>query len=136
MKTETKKLEGFSRYIICSDSTIFDTKKGIEVKKYKIATGYIVVHLYKDGDKKQGTYNLHRLIANTFIENPDPKILVEVAHIDDDKDNNCVDNLKWSTKKDNRQTPRGINPLSELQKKIFKKYYQNNKSRWVIYNVK
>ena len=49
----------------------------------------MVVHL-KDGVKK-----VHRLIAMTFLENPDD--LPQVNHIDEDKTNNHVDNLEWCT---------------------------------------
>ena len=59
--------------------------------------GYKVVILYKDGKKK--TCNVHRLVAMTFIPNPDN--LPIVNHKDEDKSNNNVNNLEWCTYKYN-----------------------------------
>lgn len=42
---------------------------------------------------KSGAHNIHRLVAETFIPNPDG--LPEVNHKDEDKTNNCADNLEW-----------------------------------------
>ncbi len=42
---------------------------------------------------------VHRVIAKTFI--PNPNILPEVNHKDGDKSNNSVDNLEWCTRSDN-----------------------------------
>lgn len=55
--------------------------------------GYKVVNLSKNG--KGRTFLLHRLVAIAFI--PNPNNLPEVNHINEDKNNNCVDNLEWCT---------------------------------------
>ena len=39
----------------------------------------------------------HRLIAQQFIENPDPTNLQYVEHIDNNKHNNAISNLRWIT---------------------------------------
>ena len=58
-----------------------------------ITHGYLSVALYKNGIRKD--YKLHRLVAQHFIPNPENK--PEVNHKDENKTNNCVDNLEWCT---------------------------------------
>ena len=71
--------------------------------------GYFQVCLRKNGETKQ--CYVHRLVAETFLENPEN--LPEVNHIDEDKTNNFVflnedgsvdkekSNLEWKSPKDN-----------------------------------
>ena len=71
--------------------------------------GYLRVNLRKNGEYK--TCKVHRLVSETFLENPEN--LPEVNHKDEDKTNNFVflnedgtvnkekSNLEWKTHKDN-----------------------------------
>ena len=53
--------------------------------------GYKRLILYKDGKGKN--YRIHRLVATTFIPNPENK--PQVNHKDCNVSNNNVDNLEW-----------------------------------------
>lgn len=59
--------------------------------------GYCVLTLCKENKPK--TYLVHRLVAEAFI--PNPNNYPQVNHKDEDKTNNCVDNLEWCTKEYN-----------------------------------
>lgn len=59
--------------------------------------GYKTVMLY-NGKRKNIT--IHRLMAFTFIPNPENKATVN--HIDGNKLNNSIENLEWATYKENQ----------------------------------
>lgn len=68
------------------------------IKKQTIKdNGYYIVSLYKNnvGEQKY----IHRLVAEAFIDNPD--CLPQVNHKDENKSNNCVENLEWCNNKYN-----------------------------------
>lgn len=74
-------------------------KKGHELKSRSDKTRY-VNYMLNDGERKT-MKNLHRLLAETFIPNPDN--LPEVRHLNDDPRDNRLENLAWGTHYDNMQ---------------------------------
>lgn len=76
--------------------------KGYIVEEHLIqpsinSRGYQNVILCKNGKTK--TFAMHRLVAIAFLDNSDN--LPQVNHKDEDKTNNCVDNLEWCDSKYN-----------------------------------
>lgn len=61
--------------------------------------GYVMVNLIPANGGKQRHCYVHRLVGLAFI--PNPENLKELNHIDEDKNNNCVDNLQWMSHGDN-----------------------------------
>lgn len=61
--------------------------------------GYFMVSLFFEGKHKR--LYLHRLVAETFIPNPEGK--AEVNHKDGNKLNNNLENLEWVTRGENLQ---------------------------------
>lgn len=86
-------------YAVTSCGKIWSYKRKIFLKPARNGDGYLQVILYKDGKPKN--FRVNRLVAITYIPNPDN--LPEVLHIDEaeSRDHNWVNNLKWGTHKDN-----------------------------------
>jgi len=81
-----------SRYGISNTGDIFSYKRGIVLKPC-VRNGYLSVCLSYNNTKKN--FLIHRLVAITFIENPNRYDIVN--HKDGDKFNNNVANLEWTT---------------------------------------
>lgn len=86
------------------------------LKKSINHNGYYTVRLSKDG--KGVNYLLHRLLAIAFIPNPDN--LPIINHKDGNKLNINLDNLEWSTYKDNNEhaIETGLNKVAKKIKAI------------------
>lgn len=83
----TKPVEGFDDYgRVWSEKSHKWLKPGLNKK------GYFMVSLCHDGE--YFTKKIHRLVAEAFIPNNDPKQNDTVDHIDGDKTNNEVSNLR------------------------------------------
>lgn len=63
--------------------------------------GYPMVTLCKDGESRQ--YRVHRIIADAFIPNPDNKPFVD--HINTDRDDFRIENLRWVDAGENARNP-------------------------------
>lgn len=88
-------------YTIYPDGRVFSKKRGHFKKYQKTKSGYCVIAVYKD--KAKNYKSIHRLVAEAFIPNPNPDVLTDVNHIDNNKENNCVENLEWCTHAENLQ---------------------------------
>ena len=110
---------------------------GVLLKQTNHSQGYKTVALTKNGKTKQEY--VHRIVASTFIPNPDN--LPVVNHKDEDKTNNFVDNLEWCTvsynntygEKTKKQAEkiRGIPHKDDHKEKIsnsLKEYYKTHVS--------
>lgn len=89
------RVKSVSRTIQSSSGKI--TTKDLILKPKNNIGGYLVVNLNKDGSYK--TKFVHRLVAETFI--PNPNNLPQINHKDENKNNNFVENLEWCTSKYN-----------------------------------
>ena len=61
--------------------------------------GYKRISFVLPNSKKYKRYGVHRLVAEAFI--PNPNNLPQINHKDENRANNCVDNLEWCTNKYN-----------------------------------
>ena len=89
------KIEGKPNYSVSNEGNIRNDKTGRILKLHKGTSGYYQVML---GRKTSPLY-VHRLVAKAFIENPNN--LPQVDHINGNKLDNRVENLRWLSVSDN-----------------------------------
>ena len=100
MREEWRDIKGFEgKYMVSNLGRVKSlnynrTGKEEILKAYDNGHGYLFVALYKDGKVEQPL--VHRLVATAFLDNPDN--LPEVNHKDEDKTNNCVENLEYCSR--------------------------------------
>lgn len=85
------------------------TKKEKILKEIKIRNGYLYVNLCKNGKVKK--HQVHRLVAQAFMPNPDNK--PHIDHINTNRTDNRVENLRWCTNKENMNNPLTIIKISK-----------------------
>ena len=102
-------------YMISNLSHVYSFKLNRLLIQYKDENGYKDVWLTKDGKGKH--YSVHRLVAMTFIPNPDN--LPQVNHKDENPSNNCVLNLEWCTAKYNCNYGNHNKNVSKSLKKLY-----------------
>lgn len=103
-----KDIKGFQGlYKVDEDGNIFTYKTGsgaslpgTRLVQSLNTKGYPQVCI-SDSQRKGYTLRVHRIVADAFIDNPDN--LPQVDHIDGDKTNNAVENLRWVTNQVNTE---------------------------------
>jgi hypothetical protein len=127
---EYKIIEGFENYSISKSGNVKNNITGRILKTNKNERGYYRVALCKNGDIKK-TFKVHRLVASTFIPNPENK--PQIDHIDGNKINNNVNNLRWCTNSENNHN-KGITKNNTSGVKGVHFHKQSNKWRAEITN--
>jgi len=104
-------------------------------------TGYYYVNLYKN--KKPRPVYIHRLLGTHFIPNPSNKRCID--HVDRNKLNNSLSNLRWATdcenannkglRKDNKTGYKGISYCNTRKRYVYKnKRYKTLEEVLEVYN--
>ena len=93
-----KDIKGYEGlYAVTSCGKVWSYRNECFLKPKIRPNGYLTVNLWKDGGFK--TKRIHRLVAEAYIPNPDN--LPQVNHRDENKTNNCLQNLEWCDAKYN-----------------------------------
>lgn len=99
------------------------TKHKIKISS-KDTDGNLIVCISKNG--KQITITVHKLISLTFIgERPDGYV---ICHIDGNKNNNNVANIKYTTPRENRIY---YKPKKSKSTKYMGVYYDKKRKKWI-----
>jgi hypothetical protein len=92
---EWQAIPNFDKY----EASIFGQIRNKHTKRILKAScsgGYMSIGLMSNGHK---SLKVHRLVAQTFIDNPENK--PHINHIDKNRSNNNIDNLEWCTVSEN-----------------------------------
>lgn len=110
-------IDGFENYAVSDLGRIMRIKEGPNAKVGTIKnaqinkkTGY--THVKVSGSLGKRSMAIHKLVATHFI--PNTNGYKEVDHLDRDKTNNRVDNLRWCTRRENllnMDPPRSLKPI-------------------------
>ena len=119
-----KPIDGFNEdYFAGENGDIFSLKSG-DIKKLNPSigkNGYKYVTLCHANKKKK--IAVHKVIINTFKENPNPDLYTNINHINKNRLDNSLDNLEYCTSTYNNQH---MSILSR-ENKTFKELYPNSK---------
>ncbi len=131
-EAERFKISNHGRVINCKSNTEFEVKKSY-------INGYQNLPLKQKSGKSTSRY-VHKLVAQHFLESNDG---IYVIHLNYDKTDNRVENLKWATKREKElhqfnnpnwekvveKRGKKIGKLTAGKVKIIKRQLQNKKNR-------
>lgn len=114
--------------------------KGFFISKEKIlkpntlAKGYFQVELKKDF--KRCCFQVHRLVAMAFINNPDSNTYDQINHINGNKQDNRVENLEWCNNSLNQKHAwaTGLQKVSGRAGKPKRKVVLRNENEELVFN--
>lgn len=92
-----RKVKDYPDYEISEDGIVFNIKTSHIVAPQLKKTGYYCVWL--KNDKGRRLMSLHRILLEAFVPNPDNLPLID--HIDRNRLNNSLENLRWCTHAEN-----------------------------------
>ena len=110
---DIKGYEGLYGVTSCGRIYSYRSKRFLKEETNK---GYKRINLFKDGIYKH--YRVHRLVAEAYIPNPDK--LPQINHIDENRANNCVNNLEWCDQQYNNDYSQSYQILCEETGVIYK----------------
>lgn len=90
-------IENYPDYHVSKDGRVYSFKSKKWLKPRVKKNGYLQVNLSWNG--KQNEKSIHRLVAKAYL--PNPLKLPCVMHLDDDRINNHISNLRWATHQEN-----------------------------------
>lgn len=101
----------FEDYLVNEECEVYSIKTKKILKHSNTNSNYVCVSLYKD--KKLKSSYIHRIMYETFVGTI-PKDY-EIDHIDQDRENNRLENLRLMDKRSNRFNKKDNNPLRYIR---------------------
>lgn len=120
---EFRTIKNYEDYQISNLGQVLNIKKNRFLKQSTHSNGYSVVSLLNSVSGNRLLIRVHRLVAEAFIPNPLNKLYVD--HVDGNRQNNKVDNLRWAFNFENCQN----RILPSNNKSGFKGVFYHKKSK-------
>ena len=95
---EYKIVQGYENYSVSNLGNVKNINTQRILKLSTSSNGYFIVNL-SDNDKQKKKLKVSRLVAKSFVPNPQNKPYVD--HIDNNRTNNVVSNLRWCSASEN-----------------------------------
>ena len=124
------KLKKYPNYSINENGELKSIFVSKILKPRKSKNGYFTYQLHQDEIVKNEY--VHRLVAETFI--PNPYNLPQVDHIDGDKSNNNVSNLRWVSQSKNMLSYGYESRVKNSFDKVSVKIKAVNETNEIIFN--
>jgi len=105
---------GYPKYLIYEDGRVYSKNRNKFIKSFENRDNYLCIYLFKNSQRKY--ISVHRLIALHYI--PNPLNLKEVDHINKNRQDNTIENLRWVTRSQNciNKLATGIIPHKNIVK--------------------
>lgn len=97
---EWKPIVGFDNYLVSDLGRVMNAKRGTIMKQATQRNGYKYVSI-RNNEGKQKSPMIHRLVGQAFLGLDVSDKWQVMMHLDDDKTNNVVSNLKVGTYEEN-----------------------------------
>ena len=117
-------INDFPMYEVSSLGRVRNIKTKRVLKPFYCWNGYQMVDLQKDSKRHHKL--IHRLVGQAFI--PNPENLPCIDHIDGCRDHNCIDNLRWCSRKQNSNYD-NHKPMSDELKAKYREYHNRDKQK-------
>ena len=123
-----RSIDGYMNYQVSNVGRVRNVSTERILKPCVDIHGYHNVTLSKGGMAKN--HRVHKLVAHEFIQRPDSNAKLVIDHIDRNKVNNQVTNLRWATQQQNMMNMTIRTGTSSQYKGVA---YHKTKSKWCAY---